>query len=140
VKGFDSPLWYRLNPDGSVTGVDDPRGAMQPIDERRIDETYLSAKGKPRRSWRIGRLTLRLVGWRREREEIRVSTVFLSLDHAHFDGPPILFETMIFGGEHDMWQDRYATIEQARRGHQRVVENLRAGRDPGSESPDEVNW
>jgi len=55
-------------------------------------------------------------------------------------GPPILFETMIFGGEHDMWQDRYATIEQARRGHQRVVENLRAGRDPGSESPDEVNW
>lgn len=32
---------------------------------------------------------------------IRVSTVFLGLDHSYFEDEPILFETMIFGGEHD---------------------------------------
>ena len=27
---------------------------------------------------------------------VRVSTVFLALDHSFYDGPPILFETMTF--------------------------------------------
>lgn len=34
-----------------------------------------------------------------------------------FDGPPILFETMIFGGEHDQYQERCSTWEQARKAH-----------------------
>ncbi len=34
-------------------------------------------------------------------EGVRVSTVFLGLDHGWGEGPPILFETMIFGGEHN---------------------------------------
>ena len=50
--------------------------------------------------------------------DITVSTVFLMLDHSHADGPPILFETMIFGGEHDMYQDRYSTWDEAVEGHQ----------------------
>lgn len=48
----------------------------------------------------------------------RVSTVFLSLDHNWGDGPPILFETMIFGGEHDGYQERYRTWEEAEEGHE----------------------
>jgi hypothetical protein len=32
---------------------------------------------------------------------VRVSTVFLGLDHSWNVGPPVLFETMIFGGELD---------------------------------------
>jgi hypothetical protein len=33
---------------------------------------------------------------------IGISTVFLGLDHRHFgDGPPLLFETMVFGGSRD---------------------------------------
>jgi hypothetical protein len=52
-----------------------------------------------------------------------VSTVFLGLDHNHFgDGPPILFETMIFGGEHDQYQARYETLAEAEEGHQRALE------------------
>ena len=44
---------------------------------------------------------------------VSVSTVFLGLDHQFGDGPPLLFETMIFGGEHDGWQDRCSTWDQA---------------------------
>ena len=32
---------------------------------------------------------------------VRVSTVFLGVDHQYQDGPPILFETMVFGGKLD---------------------------------------
>lgn len=53
---------------------------------------------------------------------VRVSTVFLGLDHNFgFDGGPVLFKTMIFGGTHDMYQARYQTWEQAEAGHERAV-------------------
>lgn len=51
-----------------------------------------------------------------------VSTVFLGLDHAFTPGLPVLWETMIFGGPHDGWQDRYTSLKDAKAGHQRVVE------------------
>lgn len=47
----------------------------------------------------------------------KVSTVFLGIDHAFGRGAPILFETMVFGGEHDQFQDRYSTREEALAGH-----------------------
>lgn len=60
-----------------------------------------------------------------------VSTVFLGIDHNHFgDGPPVLFETMIFGGPLDELQWRYHTLEQAQVGHQVIVQSLRAGLEP----------
>jgi len=59
-----------------------------------------------------------------------VSTVFLGLDHAFDGGIPILFETMIFGGEHNEYQERYATRAGAIDGHNRVVAALKAGRSP----------
>lgn len=49
--------------------------------------------------------------------DISVSTVFLGIDHSFGDGPPMLFETMIFGGEHDEDQWRYSTWEEAEKGH-----------------------
>ncbi len=54
------------------------------------------------------------------RDKVKVSTVFLGLDHSFGlgEGPPILFETMIFGGEHDDYQQRYATREEALMGHE----------------------
>ena len=52
---------------------------------------------------------------------VRVSTVFLGLDHSFSDGEPILFETMIFGGEHDEYQERYSTWEEAEAGHKRAL-------------------
>lgn len=53
--------------------------------------------------------------------DVTVSTVFLGLDHQYGNGPPLLFETMIFGGPHDQEQDRYATWEDAERGHETMV-------------------
>lgn len=63
--------------------------------------------------------------------EAEVSTVFLGIDHRHRpDGPPVLFETMVFGGEHTDFQDRYTSLESAKAGHTRVVECLKAGTEP----------
>lgn len=49
---------------------------------------------------------------------VEVSTVFLGMDHSNFRGSkPILFETMIFGGENDGYQKRYGTWDDALKGH-----------------------
>ncbi len=69
-----------------------------------------------------------------EGERVWVSTVWMGLDHNYFHpgDPPIIFETMVFGGSHDQWQDRYSTREQAAAGHARVVAARREGRAPGA--------
>ena len=51
------------------------------------------------------------------KDGIRVSTIFLGLDHSFGGGEPVLFETMIFGGEHDQDLWRYKTWEEAVDGH-----------------------
>lgn len=59
---------------------------------------------------------------------VRVSTVFLGLNHQHGldEGlPPLIFETMIFGGRHDQTTIRYSTEERARGGHEAVVSVIR---------------
>lgn len=53
---------------------------------------------------------------------VRVSTVFLGLNHSFRSGPPLLFETMIFGGEHDQFQERYRTRDEALAGHALALE------------------
>ena len=58
--------------------------------------------------------------------KIRISTVFLGLDHNWGDGPPILWETMVFGGILDGFQARYATKAQALAGHQEVCRQVAA--------------
>lgn len=53
---------------------------------------------------------------------IRVSTVFLGLDHSFSDAvDPILWETMIFGGEHDGYQKRYTSKKAALAGHKKAL-------------------
>lgn len=56
--------------------------------------------------------------------KVNVSTVFLGLDHNFGDGPPILFETMIFGGPFSDFQDRYETWEEAEKGHLNAVKMI----------------
>lgn len=56
-----------------------------------------------------------------EMNGIRVSTVFLGLNHNFGQGLPLLWETMIFGGDHEGYQDRYSTLDEAKEGHQRAV-------------------
>jgi hypothetical protein len=65
--------------------------------------------------------------------EAWVSTVFLTNDHSFGLGPPVLWETMIFGGEDDQSMWRYTSEQAAIEGHERIVEALREGRDPDSD-------
>ena len=60
--------------------------------------------------------------------DAEVSTVFLSLDHQWGDGPPVLFETMVFarGSMHDERCERYHTWDEAVAGHDQIVGELRA--------------
>jgi hypothetical protein len=52
----------------------------------------------------------------------KISTVFLGIDHNFGKGKPLLFETIIFGGEHDQYQDRCSTWEQAEKMHQKAID------------------
>ncbi len=68
----------------------------------------------------------RRVGYTQITSEINVSTVFLGFDHRHFGkGPPILFETMIFGGPLDQEQSRYSSWDDAETGHRAAVRKAR---------------
>ena len=69
---------------------------------------------------------------------VRVSTVFLGIDHSFppsTEGEPILFETMIFGGEDDSYQERYSTWEEAEAGHEQAckLQLLKEGQRATSE-------
>ena len=52
---------------------------------------------------------------------VEISTVFLGLDHNFTGKPPILFETMVFGGELDEQLERYSNWQDAEEGHKRWV-------------------
>ena len=56
-------------------------------------------------------------------DDVRVSTVFLGLDHNFGDlfGRPILFETMVFVDHDSVACDRYRTWDEAEAGHARWV-------------------
>ena len=63
----------------------------------------------------------RRVGNTKIREGVSVSTVFLGIDHNWGEGPPVLWETMIFVGKHDQDQDRYTSALDAIHGHWEMV-------------------
>lgn len=95
---------------------------------------YYDRQGKP----------MELMDWARKFEDLdykavaqhwvrgwMVSTVWLGLNHRFMrDGPPIIFETMIFppgdeAGEHGVmseeYMERYATEDAAQAGHDRAL-------------------
>jgi len=55
--------------------------------------------------------------------EVTVSTVFLGLDHGYPPNPkcPVLFETVVFGGNLDGSMSRYRTYDLALKGHSELV-------------------
>ena len=57
--------------------------------------------------------------------DVRVSTVFLGIDHSFGGGVPLLFETMVFGGALDEDQERCTTWEQAETMHKNMVERVK---------------
>jgi hypothetical protein len=59
--------------------------------------------------------------------DVRVSTVFLGLNHRFGPGSPLLFETMIFGGPHDQYQERCTFWDDAVKQHAEAVAMARGG-------------
>ena len=69
----------------------------------------------------------RIIDYTQITSEVTVSTVFLGLDHRYLGkGPPLIFETMIFGGplDDEMW--RYSSYDDAQTGHKAAVRKARA--------------
>jgi len=101
-------MWYAENDDGTHRKVD----IMQEGDVwKRVARHFLRPPG--------------------ESCTIDVSTVFLGLDHDAFGaGPPVLYETMIFGGAYDQYQMRYCTRAEATSEHEKIVSRLAAGLSP----------
>ncbi len=94
------PLHYVLNPDHTTRPVSDVLVWAKHFEE---DERYVARDELP--------------------NDVSVSTVFLGLEHNYTDeGPPLLFETMIFGGRWDDYCVRYSTWDEAVKGHQRAVD------------------
>lgn len=56
----------------------------------------------------------------------KVSTVFLGLNHNWGEGPPMIFELMVFspfgrGMGNDIYQERYSTLEHAKLRHKQIL-------------------
>ena len=98
---------YILNEDKSVTAV---------------DSVIEWAKGFAKADRRVERTNIPEFG-------SDVSTVFLGLDHQWGSGSPLLFETMIFGGDMDGYQERYSTWDEAVNGHAKVVDKVKSQKE-----------
>lgn len=89
---------------------------------------YILKRGKPKKArnykeyiyWDIA-TSFRIVS-QDYVSDVFISTTFLGIEHGEDSGHPLLWETMIFGGEHNHYQERYASIEAARIGHKKAVE------------------
>ena len=61
-----------------------------------------------------------------EIDNVKVSTVFLGINHNWETGKSLLFETMIFGGKYDDYQERYSTWDEAVKGHKKAVKLVKS--------------
>ena len=63
-----------------------------------------------------------------------VSTVWLGLNHNYGNGPPLIFETMIFESKKDLGEldtERYSTLADAQDGHNAMVTRWSDGAPEG---------
>lgn len=88
---------------------------------------YILVDGKPVQCLEMNRWAVwmgtnnRTLGLNFTPKGAKVSTVFLGLDHNWGDGPPVLWETMVFGGPLEGEQDRYSSAQDAISGHQTML-------------------
>lgn len=74
-----------------------------------------------------------------ELNNTRISTIWLGINHNYGEGPPLIFETMIFGGEFDQYQTRYTSLLQAVRGHELIVNAVKKGEKPSLENTNVIH-
>lgn len=115
----DRPLHYDSN--GEPISLDE-WAALRWIDEyRHVGNDFIPVRGA---NYRIEYDD----GVERVEGMVRVSTVWFGIDMGYgfiTGGPPLIFETMIFGGAHHESQWRYATHAEAVAGHAAAVELVR---------------
>ncbi len=56
--------------------------------------------------------------------KVRVSTVWLGLNHGWEPGEKLIFETMVFRDGSSDECERYSTLEEALEGHERMVKKV----------------
>ena len=91
-----------------------------PVEIEDIDEwrTFMDSEDEDGNEYRV--LGREKVG------ESFISTVFLGMDHSKsLNGPPLVFETKIFGGDYDGIMERYHTFNEAMEGHKRIKKTLK---------------
>jgi hypothetical protein len=68
----------------------------------------------------------RVIAWDRvtkDGEKVEVSTIFTGIDYGFGAlDKPLLWETMVFGGTHHQYQQRYTSKEEAMEGHARITD------------------
>lgn len=74
-------------------------------------------------SWRHDRIVAKT-----KLGDSEVSTVFIGLNHAFGSGPPMIYETMVFGGVLDQECEHYSTPEEARAGHEAMCDRVNLSR------------
>ncbi len=75
------------------------------------------------------------------KQESKVSTVFLGLDHGFSDdpnAPPVVFETLVFGGPLDDMMRRYVTWDEAQAGHDETVTLVKKALKDGKVEQEEL--
>ena len=85
--------------------------------------------GAEYRAWRLGESPA--MSKRRIAQDfvngVEISTVFAGSNPIYVTGEgPVLFETLVFGGELDMHGEKSVTLEQARSTHDKYVAMVRA--------------
>jgi hypothetical protein len=60
-------------------------------------------------------------------EDVEVSTVWIGLDYNFWGGPPLVLETVVFGGDLDGEMRRYPNENAALAGHDQMVALVREG-------------
>jgi hypothetical protein len=121
-------MFYKLDPVTHETSkVGDRPGDVTDELWARVAEDWLGPPSKNRRG-------------EDQKGTIHVSTVFLGIDHGFGEAAPVLFETMVFGGELDLFQDRYATWNEAVAGHRLAVANAKAAERCGTCGEKGADW
>lgn len=128
-QALDRPMYY--SPDGEPLTMPQWSELMwQRHEEARINGEI------PRESWWCRKT---FIGDMDTPGGTEISTVWLGLDHNYMlTGPPLIWETMIFGGEWDQEQWRYHTRAAAFDHHEEIVRALRAGRNPNNDAEEET--
>jgi hypothetical protein len=100
-----------------------------------MDDFYFDRDGKPisQREWALhfGDLAYKHVAITAIGDDIEISTVWIGINHRFFfdGGPPLIFETLVFGGPMDGYCWRWHNEDAARLGHEQVVERVHEAAD-----------